>query len=83
MTALSTISRRELAHRTSNGVEIFLIWNQPGNRITVEVFDARSGEGFELPVDSSHALDAFHHPYAYAAAHGVRTQTTGPDALAA
>jgi hypothetical protein len=83
VTVLSTISRRELAHRTSNGLEIFLFWNQPGNGITVEVFDAPSGEGFEFPVDSSHALDAFHHPYAYAAAQGVRTQTVGPDALAA
>jgi hypothetical protein len=83
VTALSTISRRELAHRTSNGLEIFLFWNQPGNRITVEVFDARSGDEFEFPVDSSHALDAFHHPYAYAAAHGARAQTTRPDALAA
>ena len=83
MTALSTVSRRELAHRASNGLEIYLFWNQPGDRITVEVFDARSGEGFEFPVDSSHALDAFHHPYAYAAALGVRTQTTEPDALAA
>ena len=60
MTALSTISRRELAHRSSNGIEIFLFWNQPANGITVEVFDARSGEGFEFPVASSHALDAFH-----------------------
>ena len=83
MTALSTVSRRELAHRTSNGLEIYLFWNQPANRITVEVFDARFGEGFEFAVDGCHALDAFHHPYAYAAAHGVRTQTTGPDALAA
>ena len=54
-------------------------WESPARMVQNSPY----GEGFEFPVDSSHALDAFHHPYAYAAAHGVGTQTTGPDALAA
>lgn len=61
-------TRRELAHRASNGIEVTLFWNKSANRVTVEVFDERFDEGFELEVDGSVALDAFNHPYAYAAA---------------
>lgn len=60
------IIRRELAHRASNGIEVSLFWIKPTNRVSVEVFDANLDEGFELEVDGHYALDAFHHPYAYA-----------------
>jgi hypothetical protein len=63
----TTISRRtELAHRTSGGIDIFLFWNEPTSRVTVDVRDTRTDESFELEVDGLHALDAFNHPYAYA-----------------
>ena len=35
------------------------------------VFDATSGDDFDIEVEPSEALDAFHHPYAYAANRGV------------
>ena len=37
----------------------------------VLVHDGRLGSSFELEVDASSALDAFDHPYAYAAFRGV------------
>lgn len=71
--------RTELAHRTSNGVDVYLFWNELTSRVTVGVIDARTDDSFELEVDGRHALDAFDHPYAYAA----RIDTAGLDALIA
>ena len=74
----TTITRRtELAHRTSDGIDVHLFWNEPTSRVTVGVSDARTDDCFELEVDGRHALDAFNHPYAYAA----RTDTAGLAAL--
>jgi hypothetical protein len=65
-TMTTTLTRRtELAHRTSDGIEVYLFWNEPTNLVTVSVLDARTDEGFELEVDGHHALDAFNHPYVY------------------
>jgi hypothetical protein len=72
----TTITRR-VAHRASNGIDVYLFWNQPTSRVTVGVLDARTDERFELEVDGGHALDAFNHPYAYAA----RTDTADRGAL--
>ena len=78
--ATATADRRELAVRSSNGIEVSLYWSKATNRVTVEVFDDRVDEGFEFEVNRSDALDAFNHPYAYAA----RSMTTPmPTALAA
>jgi len=62
---------RELDFRSSDGLQVALLWNQETNDLTVVVFDTKSGDDFELQVSSHEALDAFHHPYAYAATHGV------------
>lgn len=59
-------NRRELAHRASNGVDVHLYWNQGDDTLVVTVADD-AGESFEVGVDSHEALDAFEHPYAYAA----------------
>jgi hypothetical protein len=61
------IRRTELAHRTSDGIDVYLFWNEPTSRVTVGVLDARTDDSFEFEVDGRHALDAFNHPYAYAA----------------
>jgi hypothetical protein len=63
----SITGRTELAHRTSDGVDIYLFWNEPANRVTVGVIDLRTDDGFEVEVDGRRALHAFNHPYAYAA----------------
>jgi hypothetical protein len=68
MTATAFRERRELAHRTSDGIDVTLFWNQASDRVTIAVIDTRSDEALEFDVDGSAALDAFKHPYAYAAA---------------
>jgi hypothetical protein len=67
MTATAFTERRELAHRTSDGIEVTLYWTKPSDRVTIAVLDTRSGDAVEFDVDGSAALGAFNHPYAYAA----------------
>jgi hypothetical protein len=68
MSAIASTDRRELAHRQSDGIGVTLFWNEGTNRITIDVLDSRSGEALVFEVDGRAALDAFNHPYAYAAA---------------
>ena len=65
-------STHELDHRSHDGLEVTLLWEAEANRVSVVVFDARSGDDFDIEVGSAEALDAFHHPYAYAASRGFR-----------
>jgi hypothetical protein len=58
---------RELAARESDGIHVVLLWHPCDNGLTVQVEDVHDGGSFELPVAPQHALDAFNHPYAYAA----------------
>jgi hypothetical protein len=62
---------RELAYRANDGVEVALLWHPIEDRLTVSVTDERSGDQFQLAVNSDSALDAFNHPYAYAAFRGI------------
>jgi hypothetical protein len=64
---------KELDHRASDGIEVSLLWNRADNGITVLVRDARSDEPIEIQVAPEHALDAFQHPFAYAAFQGLPT----------
>ena len=57
--------RRELAHRTADGLDVSLFWSKPTNQLTLEIVDTRFGASFHLDVDGRGALDAFYHPYAY------------------
>jgi hypothetical protein len=82
LTTTSVTERRELAHRTSHGTEVTLLWSKPSNRVTIALLDSHSAEAFEFEVDGSAALDAFNHPFAYAATNQVRkhaTTRTPPD----
>ena len=65
-------SRTELAHRSCDGIDVYLFWNESTNEVTVGLVDARAGESFEFEIDERNALDAFNHPYAYAG-HGGTT----------
>jgi len=58
---------RELAARESDGIHVLLLWNPEENALTVSVEDARVGDRFQLAVAPERALDAFYHPFAYAA----------------
>ena len=86
MAATTITERRELAHRSSDGIEVSLFWSKPSNWVTIAVLDTRFDEALEFDVDGSAAVDAFNHPYAYAATLDVRNlvQTrTSCDRLAA
>jgi hypothetical protein len=58
---------RELAARESDGINVLLLWHPRENALTVSVEDARIGDCFQLSVTPDRALDAFYHPFAYAA----------------
>jgi hypothetical protein len=60
-------SAHELAARHDDGLAVVLLWDPRDDAVTVSVADARTGDRFEVAVDRTHALDAFYHPYAYAA----------------
>ena len=65
---MSVTSRtRELAARVSDGLVVLLLWHPDDNALTVSVEDARVGDRFQLAVAPDRALDAFYHPFAYAA----------------
>jgi hypothetical protein len=82
--ATATITQKtELAHRTSDGIHVYLFWNQLSSRVTVRVFDERTNDGFELEVDGREALDAFNHPFAYAARSNLVDPSAFSGALAA
>ena len=66
---LST-STRELAQRLSGQDEVVLLWHPGIDRVELCVSDVTTGEGFHIEVSPGKAMDAFHHPYAYAARRG-------------
>jgi hypothetical protein len=78
-TALDMITRmmaRELDSRTSDGMQVRLLWRPLDNNVSVAVNDARTGEAFQVDVrPGQRALDVFHHPYAYA----TQLLTPGPE----
>ena len=57
---------RELAARESDGLRVALLWNPCDDTVSVAVADRREGRVFRVVVDAARALDAFHHPFAYA-----------------
>jgi hypothetical protein len=63
----ATVQTRELAARENDGVRVRLLWHPRVNAVTVSVEDARAGDRFNLAVAPDRALDAFYHPFAYAA----------------
>ena len=63
-------SRRELAHRAGDGIDVYLLWSPSDDSLAVTVLDD-AGESFELVVDPHEALEIFEHPYAYAAYRGA------------
>jgi hypothetical protein len=62
-----TSRARELAVRESDGIHVLLLWHPEDNGLSVTVEDERVGARFELAVAPERALDAFYHPFAYAA----------------
>ena len=63
----ATADTRELAARENDGIHVLLLWHPRANALTVSVEDARRGDRFRFAVAPEHALDAFYHPFAFAA----------------
>jgi hypothetical protein len=68
MLETTDIEIRELDRRRNDGIEVTLSWKPSTNSVLVSVIDEREGDSFQVEVGPEDALDAFHHPYAYAAA---------------
>ena len=63
-----TDSFRELDRRSSDRIEVRLLWRQRDDRVIVTVADDKTGERFTVDVPRGQsALDVFHHPFAHAA----------------
>jgi hypothetical protein len=67
MTQQSTIQRTELAQRSSNGLEVTLVWvhGDDEDKTVVTVHDERESTSFEIPAERHVALDVYYHPFAY------------------
>jgi hypothetical protein len=74
-------ARKELAYRSSNGIDVFLLWSPADDSLAVVVIDA-TADSFELVVSAAEALDVFDHPYAYATYRGVVLDRTALDVAA-
>ena len=73
----------ELDRRTSDGVEVALLWSRDDDRLFVTVTDYGTRESFTFHVNHEDALDAFFHPFAYAAARGIEYGIGRREAIAA
>ena len=56
---------RELAHRSSDGLEVTLWWHPARDELAVFGSDHRSGARFEIRPERHLALDVYYHPYCY------------------
>jgi hypothetical protein len=66
MTAETLTSMRELHSRTTDGIQVRLLWCERMNRVFVAVNDEKTGEAFSFEVpEGERPLYVFDHPYAY------------------
>jgi hypothetical protein len=63
----TSLPARELAQRLSGTDEVLLLWHPGTGRVELAVRDVETGVSFHLDVAPESAIDAFYHPYAYAA----------------
>jgi hypothetical protein len=59
--------RRELAHRSADGLEVSLLWDPLDDRLSVRIEDTRLDEVHEVPVGDARPLEVFEHPFGYLA----------------
>jgi hypothetical protein len=67
MNTHSTITRRELASRSIDGLDVTLVWSKRDGKdeVVVSVTDHREGAYFEIPAAPAHALNVYNHPFAF------------------
>jgi hypothetical protein len=79
MTGTTDITEaRELDARAGDGIDVRLLWYAATETVTVSVYDAKYGNGFEVVVEPNEALDAFHHPFGYASFRGIDFDAPAP-----
>ncbi|MCW2523121.1 MAG: hypothetical protein JWO63_1456 [Frankiales bacterium] len=61
----------ELDYRRSGALEVSLLWHRDLEALSLTIRDGGSCHSLELPVAHDRALQAFQHPFAYAASIGV------------
>ena len=66
-TTLLTTTRTVLAHRSSAGIDVTLVWvrRRSDDQALVCVCDEREGAYFEIPAPPHLALDVYYHPFFY------------------
>ena len=67
---------RELDRRINDGFDVRLLWDSRTNRVFVAI-EGRRGDSLEFEVHAGDALEAFHHPFAYANDHESRSPLLG------
>ena len=72
---------RELTSRESDHLEVSLLWSKSTNQVKVTVADLNSDEEFEFDVPGADALDAFDHPFAFAANRGLTFEVAAPHSI--
>jgi len=65
-----TSNAMELDARAGDGIDVRLFWLPSTDTVSVSLLDKTQQQSFELVVDPTEALDAFNHPFAYAAFRG-------------
>jgi hypothetical protein len=75
MTELLATTRTELAHRSTDGLDVTLVSMQGGveEKAVVCVYDRRQGAYLEIPTEPHFAVHVYYHPFAY---RDLRTSTT-------
>jgi hypothetical protein len=58
---------RELASRVSGTDEVLILWHPESDRVELSVRNLATGAGCQIEVAPDAAIDAFYHPFAYAA----------------
>ena len=66
--AVTSTQAVAFAARENDGIHVLLLWHPRQDAVTVSVDDTRGGHRFDLAVARDRALEAFYHPFAYAAA---------------
>jgi hypothetical protein len=61
----------ELDSRHIGAADISLLWHRDLETVSLTIRGSWSGQSLELPVAHDQALQAFKHPFAYAASIGV------------
>jgi hypothetical protein len=67
MNAQPTSTWTELASRSSDGLDVTLVWANRGGRdeVVVRVADFKEAAYFEIPAEPARALDVYYHPFVY------------------